>query len=818
MENYNPGKVESKWQKKWEQNNNFEADVENDKEKYYVLEMFPYPSGKLHMGHMRVYSIGDVMARFLRMNGYNVLHPMGWDAFGLPAENAAIENNTHPANWTYENIKHMREQLKSLGTSYDWRREVTTCSPEYYRWTQWMFLKLYENGLAYKKKAPVNWCPKCVTVLANEQVENGVCWRCGITVERKELAQWFFKITDYADRLLDDLERLEGWPERVKVMQENWIGRSEGAEIYFEIDGPEDEKIATFTTRPDTLYGVTYMVLAPEHPLAKSLVEGTEKEKDVSEFIEQVMSLEESDRVSDKAEKVGVFTGRYAVNPVNQKKVPILIGNYVLMEYGTGAVMGVPAHDQRDFEFAKKYDLPIIQVISTTGEEQELQEAYTEEGILVNSGDFNGMQSSKAIKEITSYLEKMNWGKGTMTYRLRDWLVSRQRYWGAPIPVIYCDNCGTLPVLEEDLPVKLPDNVNFSADSKGILVNNPEFYETKCHQCGGNAKRETDTMDTFVCSSWYFFKYCSPNSDKVPFNKDDVDYWMPVDQYIGGIEHAVLHLLYARFFTKVMYDLGYTNANEPFSRLLAQGMVNKDGAKMSKSKGNVVTPDEIIEKYGADTGRLFILFASPPEKDLDWTDEGVEGSHRFLHRVYRLIENNKELEKGNLFGDLDKEDKEYLRMVHYTIKKVTEDIKKRFNFNTAISAIMELVNATGQYLETKSPVKPLVREGMETIVILLSPFTPHIGEELWEKLGYEGSVHELSWPEYDSSALTVDEVELAVQINGKVRDHLVVPSDWEEEDIKKACMEKDKVKKHVEGKELKKVIVVPNKIVNIVCK
>ncbi|UMZ72889.1 leucine--tRNA ligase [Natranaerofaba carboxydovora] len=818
MENYNPGKVESKWQNIWEEKNNYQADIDDKKKKYYVLEMFPYPSGKLHMGHMRVYSIGDVLARFLRMNGYNVLHPMGWDAFGLPAENAAIENKTHPSKWTYENIKHMREQLKSLGTSYDWRREVTTCSPEYYKWTQWMFLKLYQNGLAYKKKAPVNWCPECVTVLANEQVENGICWRCGSNVENKELSQWFFQITDYADRLLDDLEKLEGWPERVKTMQENWIGRSEGAEIYFDVEGFDDTKISTFTTRPDTLYGVTYMVLAPEHPLVKSLVEGTDKDKEVREFVDRITSLEEDERTSEKAEKEGIFTGKYAINPVNNKKVPILVGNYVLMEYGTGAVMGVPAHDQRDFEFAKKYDLPIIQVISSTGEIEELEEAYTEEGVLVNSDEFDGMNSNKAIKEITNYLEKNNWGKGTKTYRLRDWLVSRQRYWGAPIPVVYCDSCGTIPVPEEDLPVELPDDVQFHEESKGILENHEGFYKTTCPGCGKEATRETDTMDTFVCSSWYFMKYCSPNTETEPFEKEDLDYWMPVDQYIGGIEHAVLHLLYARFFTKVMYDLGYTKAEEPFSRLLAQGMVNKDGAKMSKSKGNVVSPDEIIEKYGADTGRLFILFASPPEKDLDWTDEGVEGAHRFLHRVYRLIFNNKDAKKETIPEELDKEDKEYYRMIHHTIKKVTEDISERFNFNTAISAIMELVNATGQYLGSKKPLEPLVREGLETIVILLSPFTPHIGEELWEQLGYESSVHELSWPEYNPSALVVDEVELAVQINGKVRDHLVVSSDLEEDKIKEVCLEQDKVKRHIEGKELKKVIVIPNKIVNIVCK
>lgn len=817
MENYNPQQVEAKWQKVWERKNNYEVDIDPDKEKYYVLEMFPYPSGKLHMGHMRVYSIGDVLARFMRMKGYNVLHPMGWDAFGLPAENAAIENKTHPAQWTYQNIEHMRDQLKSLGTSYDWRREVTTCSPEYYKWTQWMFLKLYENGLAFKKQAPVNWCPGCNTVLANEQVEDGICWRCGSKAEIRELSQWFFKITDYADRLLDDLELLEGWPERVKTMQENWIGRSKGAQIYFDINGRE-EKIATFTTRPDTLYGVTYMVLAPEHPLARSLVKDTDYEKDVNEFVDKVLQLEEADRTSETTEKEGVFTGQYAVNPVNDRKVPILVGNYVLMEYGTGAVMGVPAHDERDFQFAQKYDLPIIQVISSSGEEEDLACAYTEEGIVINSERFNGMNSTEAITAITEYLEKNNWGKEAITYRLRDWLVSRQRYWGAPIPVVYCENCGTVPVPKEDLPVELPGDVDFHEEGRDILESTPEFFDTTCPKCAESAKRETDTMDTFVCSSWYFLKYCSPNTKTEPFDTAELDYWMSVDQYIGGIEHAVLHLMYARFFTKVMYDLGYTKVKEPFSRLLAQGMVNKDGAKMSKSKGNVVTPDEIIEKYGADTGRLFILFASPPEKDLDWTDEGVEGAHRFLHRVFKLVENNKDIDKERISGELSKEDKDYRRKIHHTIKKVTEDIEERFNFNTAISSIMELVNETTDYLNNQEPKKALAREGLETIVILLAPFSPHLGEELWEKLGYDSSVHELYWPAFDSSSLAVEEVELPVQINGKVRERLIVPSDWEEDKIKEACFEKDKVRRYIEGKELKKVIVVPNKIVNIVCK
>ncbi|OWZ83937.1 leucine--tRNA ligase [Natranaerobius trueperi] len=819
MSGYKPQEIEAKWQKRWEEETSYTVENDPNKEKYYVLEMFPYPSGKLHMGHMRVYSIGDVLARFQRMRGYNVLHPMGWDAFGLPAENAAIENQTVPADWTYSNIDHMKKQLNSLGTSYDWNREVTTCSPEYYKWTQWMFLQLYNNNLAYKKKAPVNWCPDCETVLANEQVENGECWRCGNEVEEKKLSQWFFKITDYADRLTDDLDQLEGWPDRVKTMQKNWIGRSYGSEIDFQVKD-HDEVIKVFTTRPDTIFGATYMVLSPEHPITKTLVDGTEKQKEVEEFVNKVQNMNKESRESDKLEKEGVFTGKYAINPANGREIPILVGNYVLMEYGTGAVMAVPAHDERDYEFAKKYDLPIEQVVKPKEEDNntELHKAFTDHGIIINSPGFNGMTSNEAIEEITNYLEKLGKAKKVTTYRLRDWLVSRQRYWGAPIPMIYCNKCGSVPVPEKNLPVNLPEDVDLTEGSKNVLENRNDFVETTCPNCQGTARRETDTMDTFVCSSWYFLRYTSPDSENLPFYKDDVDYWMPVDQYIGGIEHAVLHLLYARFFTKVMYDLGYTSVNEPFSRLLAQGMVNKDGAKMSKSKGNVVSPDEILKTYGADTGRLFILFAAPPEKDLDWNDEGVEGCYRFLQRVYRLIDEHQDLSsKKNNENQFTKEDKEYNIAINQTIKKVTEDVSQRFNFNTAISAIMEFVNTTSKYQNGQYNAT-LLRKGLETLVNLLAPFTPHICEELWEELGHKESVHSLSWPSYDPKALVSDEVELAVQVNGKVRDHVTVPSDGDEETVRQIVLDRERVQEYISDGEIKKFIVVPKKLVNIVCK
>ncbi len=821
--NYNPAEIEGKWQKQWAEDNSFRSEIDYDRTKYYVLEMFPYPSGKLHMGHMRVYSIGDVLARFLRMRGYNVIHPMGWDAFGLPAENAAIEHRVNPAIWTEQNIGHMKKQQNRLGVSYDWSREVNTSAPDYYRWSQWLFLLMYKRGLAYKKQASVNWCENCETVLANEQVEKGLCWRCSSVVETRDLEQWFLRITEYAERLLNDLDILEDWPERVKIMQKNWIGRSEGAEISFTIKEFPGKEIKTFTTRPDTLFGVTSMVLAPEHPLVKKLVEGTEREKEVLDFVARVRKESEIERTAEEAPKIGLFTGRHVINPINGEEVPILVGNYVLMGYGTGAVMGVPAHDQRDFDFARKHKLPIRVVIQPEGGKLDgntMSEAYPGEGNMVNSGSFNGLHNEEGMKKITEHLKKKGLGDFRVTFRLRDWLISRQRYWGAPIPIVYCDQCGTVPVPDTDLPVELPHNVELSGNRVPGLAHYEEFVKTSCPTCGGPARRETDTMDTFICSSWYFLRYTSPHSKDAPFKQSEVDYWMPVDQYIGGIEHAVLHLLYARFFTKVLFDAALIKAEEPFSRLLAQGMVYKDGAKMSKSKGNVVTPDEIVEKYGADTGRLFILFAAPPEKDLDWNDQGVEGSNRFLRRIWRLIEECREQfasVKGS--GEIGEKESELERILHATIKKVTYDIQERFNFNTAISAIMELVNAIYSYrlgIEEKDQNSDLLKETLIKTILLLAPFAPHLTEETWHLLGNEGSVHEQSWPEFDSAKLVVDEVEIVVQINGKVRGRIVVPADCPEEELTLAAREDERIGELIGDRNIVKVIAVPGRLVNFV--
>lgn len=817
MADYSPGTLEPKWQKFWEDNNFYKTDDEG-KKKYYVLEMFPYPSGKLHMGHMRVYSIGDVLARFMTMRGYSVLHPMGWDAFGLPAENAAIERQVHPAEWTYSNIEAMKQQQKALGISYDWEREVTTCAPDYYKWTQWLFLLFYKRGLAYKKKAAVNWCPQCATVLANEQVEDGGCWRCGDEVVVKDLEQWFLKITDYAERLLDDLKLLSGWPERVRVMQENWIGKSEGAEICFPIKD-SDKVIPVFTTRPDTLFGVTYMVLAAEHPLVSELTAGTEYEAAVRDFTEKTRKLTEVDRSSTEMVKEGLFTGAYCINPVNGEEVPILVGNYVLMGYGTGAVMGVPAHDQRDFEFAKKYDLPIRVVISPVGKElqvEEMTEAYVDEGVLVNSAQFNRVPNVEAKKAIAQYLAENNWGEAKVTYRLRDWLISRQRYWGAPIPIIYCDQCGPLPVPDEDLPVMLPEDVSFKTGGQSPLAQHEGFLRAKCPNCGGEGRRETDTMDTFICSSWYYLRYTDPKNEDQAFSQDKSDTWMPVDQYIGGIEHAILHLLYSRFFTKVLHDAGMTSAVEPFTRLLAQGMVNKDGAKMSKSKGNVVSPDEIIEKYGADTGRLFILFAAPPEKGLDWSDRGVEGCYRFLKRVWRLVDRYAEMVGET--AQPDESDLALRRAFHAALKKVTEDIEERFNFNTAISAVMEAVNSAYSYMNEKEDKvhTGIMAEALELLVLMLAPFAPHITEEMWQQLGKDESVHHQSWPVYDSSVLQAAEVEIVVQVNGKVRGKLIIPAGLDAKAMQEKALADERVTQVVAGKQIVKAITVPDKLVNLV--
>ena len=836
MKEYNPKEIEPKWQAYWEENGFHETDPQDtDKQKYYVLEMFPYPSGKLHMGHMRVYSIGDVLARFLRMRGFNVLHPMGWDAFGLPAENAAIENNVTPEKWTVANIEAMKKQQIALGLSYDWNREVATCYPDYYRWNQWLFLLFYKNGLAYKRKAPVNWCSSCATVLANEQVVDGKCWRCGSEVTFKELEQWFLKITEYAERLLEDLKLLEEWPQRVKLMQENWIGRSEGSNIIFTIKETGDD-LTVFTTRPDTLFGVTYMVLAPEHPVVEKLIQGSSKKEKLGEAVDEMHRESELERTSAETEKTGVFTGYHAVNPVNGEEVPILIGNYVLISYGTGAVMGVPAHDQRDFEFAQKYNLPVKVVINSQEEDltaAPLDEAYEEPGILVNSGDFSGMENEEAIKAITKRLEEIDRGGFQVSYRLRDWLISRQRYWGTPIPMIYCPECGIVPVPEEDLPVLLPTDIEIEKIKKSALEQREDFVNTACPQCGEKARRETDTMDTFFCSSWYYIRYTDPDCDSMPFRKGKTDYWLPVDQYIGGIEHAILHLLYSRFFTKILYDQGLVNFQEPFLRLLAQGMVYKEGAKMSKSKGNVVTPDEIIETYGADTGRLFILFASPPEKDLDWSEQGVEGCHRFLRRVWRLFQqgkvlfehNPREAEEKNSVdtSSLGKKEEELWRNLNATINKVTSDIEERYNFNTAISSIMELFNELSAYFnetseEQQEDYRYFLCQVMKNMILLIAPFAPHISEELWNQCGFKGSVHLQDWPTYDPEALERKEVEVVIQVNGKVRGHLTVPADSTEDELIKAAREHEKVIPYLEGKEVVKTVNVPGKLLNIVVK
>lgn len=822
QEKYNPRTIEKKWQEKWGEDQICKA-IDNDtREKYYCLEMFPYPSGNLHMGHVRNYSIGDVIARYKSMQGYNVLHPMGWDSFGLPAENAAIKNGVHPDVWTKQNIEKMVEQLKSMGLSYDWDREIATSNADYYKWTQWIFLQLYKNDLAYKKNAIVNWCPSCNTVLANEQVVDGACERCETRVEKKALNQWFFRITDYAQNLLDDLDKLPGWPEKVKTMQKNWIGRSEGARLSFAVKDTEDI-IEVYTTRPDTVFGVTYLVLAPEHPLVEKFTKGTEYEKEVNAFRSKVSGLSEIDRTSTEVEKEGLFIGRYIINPYNGEETPVLIGNYVLMDYGTGAVMGVPAHDSRDFAFAKKYDLQIKAVISSDGnpvEGNQMTEAYTEDGIMINSGEFNGTENNEGIKRVTDYGVEQDFASHEINFRLKDWLISRQRYWGAPIPMIYCDDCGPVPVPEEDLPVRLPDNAEFRPSGESPLKYAEEFVNVPCPTCGKKAVRETDTMDTFVCSSWYFLRFCDPHNTELPFAKDKADYWMSVDQYIGGVEHAILHLMYARFFTKVFNDFGYINTREPFENLLTQGMVLKDGTKMSKSKGNVVSPEEIIGKYGADTARLFILFAAPPERDLEWNDRAVEGCFRFLNRVWRMVYASKDLIlnlKGKISRDkLDDKDKDLMRITHSTIQRVTSDLTDRFNFNTAISRIMELVNAVYEYKD-KENVNPLVlKEAIETVILTLMPFSPHIAEELWQELGKAESLSRTSWPELVEDYLQQDEVEVVLQINGKVRDKIKVPADLNKEELEKFALESDRIKELTQGQSIKKIIVIPKKIVNIV--
>ena len=855
---YNPQEIEKKWQDQWDKEKLFKVAEDPAKEKYYLLEMFPYPSGRIHMGHVRNYTIGDVVARYKRMKGQNVLHPMGWDAFGLPAENAAIENKTHPARWTYNNIANMKAQLKRMGFSYDWDREVTTCNPEYYRWEQLVFIKMFEKGLAYKKRTFVNWCESCQTVLAKEQVENGRCWRhSDREVTLKEMDSWFFKITDYAEEMLEHCDKLQGWPERVLTMQKNWIGKSYGAIIRFPVVGSKDV-IEVYTTRQDTLFGATFLCFAPEHPMLKSLVRGRPQEQEVLSFIEKTLKVDSYIRTADLTVKEGVFTGRTCINPVTREEIPIYVANFVLFDYGTGAIMAVPTHDQRDFEFAKKYSLRLRIVIKPFDRElseEAMTEAYVEEGILVNSGPFNGQRNLEAMDRIAEYLESNGLGHKTVNYRLRDWNISRQRYWGAPIPIITCDRCGTVPVPEKDLPVVLPLNLELRPNGGSPLPFEPSFYETSCPKCHGKARRETDTMDTFVESSWYFDRFACADYDKGPIDPKRVEYWLPVDQYIGGIEHAILHLLYSRFYTRVLRDFGEVTFSEPFTNLLTQGMVCKETQecpnhgylfpkevqdnrctrcqspvrvgptlKMSKSKKNVVDPEDLIERYGADTVRMFCLFASPPERDLEWSDQGVDGSFRFLHRVWRLVEENlEELRKATLYGGdetLPEDLKDLHRKTHQTVKKVTNDIEDRFHFNTAVSAVMELVNDVHKVLagaeKHSSLTWSVVKEAVEATVLLLSPVVPHITEELWRMLGHEELLLNVRWPAYRAEALEVATRLIVLQVNGKVRDRMEVPASFTEKEIEAAALGSERVLSFIGQKAVKKVIVVGQKLVNVV--
>lgn len=825
MEKYNPQQVEKKWQEVWNAPDYYRAAEDSSRPKYYALEMFPYPSGNLHMGHVRNYSIGDVVARYRMMAGCNVLHPMGFDAFGMPAENAAISHGVKPGDWTFSNIKNMIRQQQAMGLAYDWENisEVITCDPKYYRWTQWLFELFYKRGLAYKKEAAANWCDTCGTVLANEQVIDGKCWRCGHEVHKKNLAQWFFKITDYADELLADLEKLKGWPERVKTMQENWIGRSEGLELTFDV--PElGEKVSVYTTRPDTSFGITFLALAPEHPLVEKICAISPKAAEIHKFCDKVRNQSDIERTSSESEKEGIFTGVYCVNPFNGYRAQIWVTNYVVYEYGTGAVMGVPSEDQRDWMFAKKYGLEIILTLQpkdTVLKLEEMSAAYVEkEGVLVNSGKFTGMEFHAGFNAIMDEAEKQGFGKRKVNYKLRDWLISRQRYWGAPIPVIYCDHCGEVLVPEEDLPVLLPDDVEFKQGTLSPLSTSKKFNDVKCPKCGRKARRETDTMDTFICSSWYYLRYADPHNDKAPFDREKVNYWNPVDQYIGGIEHAILHLLYSRFFTKVLRDAGLLDFDEPFTNLLTQGMVIKDGKKMSKSLGNVVSPEEIIDKYGADTARLFILFAAPVERDLDWSDEGVEGSFRFLNRVWRILGIFEDAIKAGAdkydVSALTDEEKNFRRAIHKTAKKVTEDIRDKFAFNTAISSLMELVNAAHNFQEKE--INPsLAREFASNLLRMLAPFVPHITAELWDKF-FSGDVHKQSWVTYDEAAIVEDTVEIVVQINGKVRERVSVATNLSKAELEKLAPTLPRIQELTAGKKIAKIIAVPNKLVNVVVK
>jgi len=851
-ERYDAQRIEQKWTERWHSDPTlYAAEAHSTQPKFYVLEMLPYPSGALHMGHVRNYSIGDALARYMWMNGYNVLHPMGWDSFGLPAENAAIKNNTPPKEWTLGNIAAMKVQMKRLGFAYDWSREVTTCLPDYYRWNQWFFLKLYESGLAYRKKSKVNWCPECATVLANEQVVGGMCWRHEDTpVEQRELEQWFLRITKYADELLRDLEKLQGWPEKVRIMQQNWIGRSEGTLVDFDLGGtvgPAGSTITVFTTRVDTIYGATSVQLAPEHPIVADMVaRNTELRAQVEEMIAEQRRAKEAGDIG-AIEKHGVFTGRYAKNPYNGEAVPVWVANYILMDYGTGAIMSVPAHDERDYEFAKKYKLEIRLVIlpqSSDPEETMAEPALpftTMDGILVNSGEFSGLSCEDAIPKMSALAEERNFGKATVTFRIKDWGISRQRYWGTPIPMVYCDKDGVVPVAEKDLPVILPDSVPITLSGGSPLMNVPSFLNTTCPKCGGPARRETDTMDTFVDSSWYFYRYADAQNNQAPFDSATIAYWFPIDQYIGGVEHAILHLIYSRFWTKFMRDMGLVKNDEPVARLFTQGMVIKDGAKMSKNLGNVVSPDEMVARYGADATRLYSLFAAPPDRDLDWQESGIEGIQRFLGRVYRFYLRNPPVEtrlaaspmtenaghaqtgqaQSILAESLRPQARAIQRKLHQTIKRVSDDFQGRWHFNTCIAAIMELVNEIYGAEETCAAggiPASLILEVQRNIALLLAPMAPYLAHELWEMTGEKSNLLKVPWPKYDPALAAEEEIEIPVQVNGKLRSVVIVPASATDDQIKQAALASEKVRAAIAGKQIVNVIVVPKKLVNIVVK
>ncbi len=823
-EQYYPQEIETKWQKTWEENGLGKTVDDLEKPKYYALSMFPYPSGKLHMGHVRNYTITDVIARFKKMHGFNVLHPIGWDSFGLPAENAAMQHGENPEKWTDENIAYMKMQLKRLGLMYDWDREVATCKPDYYKWTQWLFLQLYKKGLAYKKEAAVNWCDKCATVLANEQVIDGKCWRCDSVVEKKYLSQWFLKITEYAEQLLEDIDKLKGWPDSVKIMQKNWIGKSQGAILKFKVKEIEGMEIPVYTTRPDTAYGITYLVVAPEYKDIEKLTLPEQKDA-VEAYRENARKMTEIERLSTERIKTGVPLGTHGINPFTGEEFPLWTADYALVEYGTGAVMAVPTHDERDFDFAKKYNLPMKVVIENPKNPSDCKDAaYTEPGIMVNSGEFNGIPNEDAKKAMTEKAEKEGFGKATTQYRLRDWLISRQRYWGAPIPIVYCEKCGPQPVPESELPVKLPEDVDFKVVGKSPILTSKTFLETTCPVCGGKAVRETDTMDTFICSSWYYMRYADAHNDSAPFDKKQVNKWLPVDQYVGGIEHAILHLLYSRFFTKALKDIGLVDFDEPFKNLLTQGMVLKDGSKMSKSKGNTVDPDEIFENYGADTARLFILSDSPPARDFDWSDAGVEGCYKFLNRVWRLFA----MCQDNIIFDYklpehpDKANDSLIRQTHISIKGITQDISNEFQFNTVISKYREFTNAIYEYVNNKTEYtdedKNVLSYALITLLKLMAPTTVHLSEALWHELGGKNSIHECEWPKYDEKLAKTASITLVVQVNGKVKDKIEVDSEASKEELEKIALDSEKVKQFTDGHQIVKTIIVPGRLVNIVVK